>query len=301
MSDASITPDPATLSATEAAAALAAGRTTATALVDACIARMRLRDDDVQAFAHFDAARVRAEAAASDAARQRGDTLGPLAGIPVAIKDIIDTADYPTENGTPVFAGRRPDKDASVVAQLKAAGAIIFGKTVTTELAFFGPGKTKNPHNPDYTPGGSSSGSAAAVADGQVPLAIGTQTAGSLIRPASYCGVIGFKPTFGAVSRTGVLAQSAPLDTIGGYARSVDDIALMMDAISGFDPSDPDMTRGQPSNLVAAVTAPLPHPPRFAFVRSPAWPHADPDTKRAFEAFAASFGSRAEVVEEPLP
>lgn len=301
MSDDSQTPSLATLSATAAAAELAAGTITALGLAEACIARMQARDSNVQAFAQFDAARVRAEAAASDAARRRGDTLGPLAGIPVAIKDIIDTADYPTENGSPVFAGRRPDKDASVVAQLKAAGAIIFGKTVTTELAFFGPGKTKNPHNPDYTPGGSSSGSAAAVADGQVPLAIGTQTAGSLIRPASYCGVVGFKPTFGAVSRTGVLAQSAPLDTIGGYARTADDIALMMDAISGFDPSDPDMTRGQTSNLLAAVAAPLPRPPRFAFVRSPAWPHADPDTKCAFEAFAASFGSRAEVVEEPLP
>ena len=128
------------------------------------------------------------------------------------------------------------------MAQLRAAGAIILGKTVTTELAFFGPGKTRNPRDLDRTPGGSSSGSAAAVADDQVPLALGTQTAGSVIRPASYCGVVGFKPTFGYVSRAGVLEQSAPLDTIGGYARSVEDIALLFDAIGAYDAADRDMT-----------------------------------------------------------
>ncbi|MEQ1669292.1 MAG: amidase, partial [Hyphomicrobium sp.] len=262
MSDASKTTDPATLTATDAAKRLASGALTAEALTAACLARIRLRDADVEAWAHFDASKVMAEAKASDAARKRGEKPGPLAGIPVAIKDIIDTADYPTEHGTPVFAGRQPEKDASLVAQLKSAGATIFGKTVTTELAFFGPGKTKNPHNPGHTPGGSSSGSAAAVADFQVPLSIGTQTAGSLIRPASYCGVIGFKPTFGAVSRTGVLEQSAPLDTIGGYARSVEDIALLMDAISGFDATDADMTAGPRLSLVAELAKPAARAPR---------------------------------------
>lgn len=292
---------PGALTATEAAAGLQAGTLTAEALARACLARIAARDADVQAWAHFDADRVIADAKASDAARQRGETLGPLAGIPVAIKDIIDTADYPTENGTAVFAGRRPGKDARLVAQLKAAGAIIFGKTVTTELAFFGPGKTKNPHNPAHTPGGSSSGSAAAVADGQVPLAIGTQTAGSLIRPASYCGVIGFKPTFGAVSRTGVLAQSEPLDTIGGYARSIDDIALMMDAISAYDAADGDMKPGTRPSLVSELKMPLPGAPRIAFIKSPAWANADDDARRAYEDFAKRCGARAEVTEEPLP
>lgn len=290
---------PAQLSATDAARALAAGTLTSQELVQSCLDRIAERDADVLAFAHFDADLVRAEAKASDAARKRGQSMGPLAGIPVAIKDIIDTADYPTENGTPVFAGRQPDHDASVVAQLKAAGAIIFGKTVTTELAFFGPGKTKNPRDPSRTPGGSSSGSAAAVADFQVPMALGTQTAGSLIRPASYCGVIGFKPTFGAVSRTGVLAQSEPLDTIGGYARSVDDIALMMQAISGFDAADPDMTQG-----ATFSSEPLPQParpPRIAFIKSPAWPQADAAARLAIEAFAGSFGALAEIVEVELP
>jgi Asp-tRNA(Asn)/Glu-tRNA(Gln) amidotransferase A subunit family amidase len=276
-----------------------AGTLTSEALAASCLMRIAARDGDVLAWAHLDPERAMADARASDAARKRGDRLGALAGIPVGIKDIIDTADYPTENGTPVFAGRRPAKDASVVAQLKAAGAIVMGKTVTTELAFFGPGKTRNPRELSHTPGGSSSGSAAAVADGQVPLALGTQTAGSIIRPASYCGVIGYKPTFGYVSRTGVLAQSAPLDTIGGYARSVDDIALLMDAICGFDATDADMNLAAKASLVEALSKPLDRVPRFAFVKSPAWPQADEAAQKAFEAFAGDF--RAEVVETPLP
>lgn len=281
---------------------MAAGRITAVDLAKACLARIKERDTAVAAWEHLDPAKVLADAKASDEARQAGKPLAPLAGIPVGIKDILDTADYPTENGTPVFKGRQPDNDASVVRQLKAAGAIIMGKTVTTELAFFGPGKTKNPHDPTRTPGGSSSGSAAAVADHQVPLAIGTQTAGSLIRPASYCGVIGFKPTFGAVSRTGVLPQSAPLDTIGGYARTVADIALMMDAITAYDASDPDMRPDATSaKLSNAVAMPLARPPRFAFIKSPAWPNGEADALRAFEAFAGTFGTDAEVVETPLP
>ena len=182
---------------------------------------------EVQAWAHLDRDYALAQARAADTALREGKAAGPLHGVPVGIKDIIDTADLPTENGTTIFAGRRPTADASVVAQLKAAGAVILGKTVTTELAFFGPGKTRNPADPEHTPGGSSSGSAAAVADFHVPLALGTQTAGSMLRPASYCGCIGWKPTFGVISRTGVLAQSPPLDTIGGFARSIEDIALL--------------------------------------------------------------------------
>jgi Asp-tRNA(Asn)/Glu-tRNA(Gln) amidotransferase A subunit family amidase len=279
---------------------LKCGAISSEALVQACLTRIAKRDADVAAWAHLDPEKVLAEARNCDARRQRGETLGALAGIPVGVKDIIDTADYPTENGTPVFAGRRPGKDASVVARLKAAGAIVMGKTVTTELAFFGPGKTKNPHNPAHTPGGSSSGSAAAVADGQVPLALGTQTAGSIIRPASYCGAVGYKASFGYVSRTGVLPQSAPLDTIGGYTRSVADVALLMDAISDFDASDADMTRGVKPSLLEAIERPFDRAPRFAFIKSPAWPNADADARAAFEAFAGSFGARAEVVETQL-
>lgn len=289
------------LTAAAARTALSAGTLTSVDLVSACLRRITTRDGDVGAWAHLDADKALAAARAYDVARAAGASLGTLSGIPVGVKDIIDTADYPTENGTPVFAGRRPDADAHIVSQLRAAGAIILGKTVTTELAFFGPGKTKNPHDGRRTPGGSSSGSAAAVADYQVPLALGTQTAGSIIRPASYCGSIGFKPTFGYASRTGVLAQSAPLDTIGGYGRSVADIALLMDAISGFDVADRDMASGDKPSLFAALAVPLPRAPRFAFVKSPAWTQADAVTRSTFEAFAAGFGARAEIVEAPLP
>ena len=291
--------NPSELSATAASAELAAGRLTSEKLVAACIARIRARDPEVLAWAHFEPERALADARASDAARRNGVRPGPLAGIPVGIKDIIETADYPTENGSQIFAGRRSVKDASVVSQLRAAGAIILGKTVTTELAFFGPGKTKNPRNPAHTPGGSSSGSAAAVADNQVPLALGTQTAGSIIRPASYCGVIGFKPSFGEVSRTGVLAQSAPLDTIGGYARSIDDIALLIDAIRGYDASDADMAATRKPSLASSLADRLLRPPRFAFVKSPAWLNADAESKSAIENFVST--SRAEIVETPLP
>ena len=293
--------DASVLTATEAAAALSSGALTSEQLVQSCLTRIAARDGMVDAWAHIDPQRALAEAKLADSKRKDGaSALGPLAGIPVAVKDLIDTADAPTEYGSAVFKGRQPKEDANVVTQLKAAGAIILGKTVTTELAFFGPGKTKNPRNPDYTPGGSSSGSAAAVADGQVPLALGTQTAGSIIRPASFCGAIGFKPTFGYVSRSGILEQSAPLDTVGGYARSVEDIALLIDAISAYDRRDGDMSSAPKPSLVQALRGTLSHPPRFAFVKSPAWPHADPETKLAFANFAGQFGARCEIVEVAL-
>jgi Asp-tRNA(Asn)/Glu-tRNA(Gln) amidotransferase A subunit family amidase len=289
------------LTASEARAELTSGRLTSEALVTACLARIAERDEAVAAWAHIDAGRALEDARLSDAQRASGKPVAPLSGIPVGIKDIIDTKDFPTELGSAIFAGRQPSADAFIVAELKAAGAIILGKTVTTEFAFFGPGKTRNPVDPERTPGGSSSGSAAAVADFQVPLAIGTQTAGSVIRPASYCGVIGLKPSFGYASRSGVLAQSVPLDSIGGYARSVEDIALLFDSIGGFDLADRDMTSGPRPSLAQALHEPELRVPRFAFVKSPAWPQADPKMQAAFEAFAGSFGAHAEVVETPLP
>jgi len=280
---------------------LESGELTSEALVSACLARIAEQDGRVGAWTTFDSEHALKEARASDARRAEGRALSPLDGIPVGLKDIIDTKDFPTELGSEVFAGRRPDTDAFIVSQLEAAGAVIVGKTVTTELAFFGPGRTCNPHDLQRTPGGSSSGSAAAVADHQVPLALVTQTAGSTIRPASYCGVVGFKPTFGYTSRTGVLAQSAPLDTIGGYARSVEDIALLFDAISEFDPSDIDMSPAAKPSLANALNEPTQRVPRFAFIKTPAWPQADAEMRAAFEAYAGSFGARAEVVETTLP
>lgn len=289
------------LTATEAIASFAAGTLTSEALVEACLKRISARDDAVLAWTTIDAAAALKAARAIDQARARGAPLGALAGVPIGVKDIIDTADFATECGSPAFAGRRPAYDAFVVSRLRKSGAIILGKTVTTELAFFGPGKTRNPHDPERTPGGSSSGSAAAVADFQVPLALGTQTAGSIIRPASYCGSIGFKPTYGYLSRTGVLAQSAPLDTIGGYARSVDDIALLIDAMAGFDTADRDMASGPEKPLSNSLRSVLSRPPRFAFVKTPGWKQADGAARAAFEAFAAGLSPSAEVVDTPLP
>jgi Asp-tRNA(Asn)/Glu-tRNA(Gln) amidotransferase A subunit family amidase len=211
---------PAALGAAEAARRIASGELTSEALVAACLERIDAREETVRAWAHLD------RDAALEAARRldRSEPRGPLHGVAVGVKDIIDTADLPTECGTPVHAGRRPGRDADCVAALRAAGAVVLGKTVTTELALYHPSRTRNPADPSRTPGGSSSGSAAAVADGMVPLALGTQTAGSVIRPAAFCGVLGFKPTRGVLSLAGVKQLSERLDTLGLFARAVEDL-----------------------------------------------------------------------------
>src|ERR687891_2064589 len=222
-------------SGVDAARLIREGRISALDLARACLAQIEARDPEVQAWAFLDPEHALAQARAADEWRKRGRPLGPLHGVPVGVKDIVDTADMPTENGTVLHAGRRPRADATLVSLLRAAGAIILGKTVTTELAAYTPGKTRNPHNLEHTPGGSSSGSAAAVADGMVPLAIGTQTNGSVIRPASFCGVYGLKPSHGLIPRTGVLPQSAPLDTVGVMAADLEGLALLAEPLMAFD------------------------------------------------------------------
>jgi Asp-tRNA(Asn)/Glu-tRNA(Gln) amidotransferase A subunit family amidase len=205
----------------------------------------------------------------------------------------------PTEDGTVLHAGRQPAADAAAVALLREAGAVIMGKTVTTELAVYTPGKTRNPHDPERTPGGSSSGSAAAVAAFMAPLAIGTQTNGSVIRPASYCGVYGYKPSRGLISRHGVLRQSRPLDQVGVFARNVEDAALMAEQLMAFDDRDPDMPlRARLKLTETAITEP-PFPPRFAFVKSPVWDQADEDTKAAFAELAERLGENVGETELP--
>jgi Asp-tRNA(Asn)/Glu-tRNA(Gln) amidotransferase A subunit family amidase len=203
----------------------------------------------------------------------------------------------PTENGTVLHQGRTPRDDAAVVARLRAAGAVILGKTVTTECAYFHPGKTRNPHNPDHTPGGSSSGSAAAVAAGMVPLALGSQTNGSVIRPAAFCGVYGFKPTHGLIPRTGILKLSHTLDHVGVFARTLEDIALAAEELVGYDEGDPD-TRPRarvPFRAVAAEEPPI--PPVIAFVKTPMWERAEPETQEAFAELVEALGDRVEEVE----
>jgi Asp-tRNA(Asn)/Glu-tRNA(Gln) amidotransferase A subunit family amidase len=287
------------LGAVEIRDRIAGGALRAADLAEALIGRIAETEPQLEAWAWFDPEAVRAQAAALDMQRRVGRPTGPLHGVPVGVKDIIDTARAPTENGTAIDAGRVPSRDAVVVSRLKAAGAIIMGKTVTTELAFLHPGPTRNPMNPGHTPGGSSSGSAAAVASGQVPLAIGTQTGGSVIRPADFCGAVGFKPSFGAIPRTGILTQSPSLDTVGVFARSVPDAALLAEVLFGHDPDDRATTVGPTPRLLDLARSRPPLPPVFAFVRPPGWDDAAAETRAALGELAASLGEQC--FEAPLP
>jgi Asp-tRNA(Asn)/Glu-tRNA(Gln) amidotransferase A subunit family amidase len=269
------------LTATAARAAIAAGDLTPEALADACLARIAERDPEVRAFVAHDPEAVRAAA-------RRADRHAPLGGIPVGVKDVLDTADLPTGYGSPIYAGFRPRADAAAVAWTRAAGGVVMGKTVTTEFAIRTPGPTRNPRNLAHTPGGSSSGSAAAVADFMVPLAFGTQTAGSIIRPAAYCGIVGYKPSFGSISRAGIKVMSDSLDTIGVMARAVADCALFAGAVAGRSLGDPERA---PERA-----------PRIGLCRSPCWPAALPETHALWDDVAAALGrAGADLVERELP
>ncbi|HSN91140.1 MAG TPA: amidase [Anaeromyxobacteraceae bacterium] len=265
------------LGAAEAVALLRSGRLSAEELARACLERIAAEEPRVGAFEHLDPAAVLDAARRADAAGPRP----PLHGLPVAVKDIVDTSDLPTECGSPVHRGRRPGRDAACVARLRAAGAVILGKTVTTELAFYRPGKTRNPHDPGRTPGGSSSGSAAAVAASLVPAAIGTQTAGSVIRPASFCGVVGMKPTHGLVPMEGVLPFAPSLDTIGVFARDLAAVPLLLEAM------------GAP-----AAAPPRREPPRVALCRTEQWPLAEPATRDRVEEVARALARAGASVGE---
>ncbi len=256
--------DLARLSAREAASRIAAGKLTSEALVQACLERITAREAAIGAWTYLDADQALAEARARDQA----PASGPLHGVPIGVKDIMDTADMPTAYGSRAYRGHRPKADAACVALARAAGAVILGKTVTTEFAAMSPGKTRNPHHSDHTPGGSSSGSAAAVADAMVPLAFGTQTAGSIIRPASFCGIVGYKPSFGLVAAAGTKVLSPSLDTIGGFARSVGDIAFFIAAITGR----PHLVPERPAIA-----------PRIGHYRPEPWREARPETMAALD------------------
>src|SRR5262249_12056705 len=236
-----------------------------------------------QAWAYIDPQQVLADARARDAEPPRS----PLHGIPVAIKDIIDTGDMPTEYGSPIYAGHRPRADAACVALLRNAGAVIMGKTVTAEFAMSHPGKTRSPPDTAHTPGGSSSGSAAAVADWMSPLALGTQTGGSVLRPAAFCGVVGFKPTFDAINPAGVKPNSSSYDTVGLIARTVADVALGFAVLT---------------NSRAGAALPAVEKPRVGFCRTPQWPKAEACTMAALEDAASRLArAGASVRETALP
>lgn len=276
----------------EAARRIAGGELTSVELVSTCLARIAELEPQIQAWEFLDPERALAQAKAADEARRQGRGVGPLHGVPVAIKDIIDTADMPTEHGCAAFKGRQPTNDAVCVSALRAAGAVILGKSVTTELATFTPGKTRNPHNREHTPGGSSSGSAAAVACGMAPVALGTQTIGSVIRPSAFCGVYGFKPTFGLIPRHGVMTQAPSLDTVGVIGRCVDDVALVADVMQGYDDRDAASIAASRPQIAAIARQDWPLPPIFAFIKTHAWAEADAVTREAFGELVEQLGDQ---------
>ena len=251
----------------QAAALLNRRELTAEALLRACLERIDEREDSIHAFTQIDPDAALAQARALDA----GPVRGLLHGLPIGVKDLFDTADLVTSYGSAIYDGHRPPADAAPVALCREAGALVLGKTVSTEFAYFTPGPTRNPHNTAHTPGGSSSGSAAAVADHMLPLALGTQTAGSIIRPAAYCGVVGFKPSLGRVTSGGVKSLSPTMDVVGGFGRSVRDVGLLGAVLTG----DPRLSGWNEASTTDA--------PRIGFFQSPSWPQADADVGRAWE------------------
>lgn len=272
------------LTAGDAATRIRAGELTSEALVTACLARIDAREADVGAWECIAAERALADARAADRTPPRG----LLHGVPIGVKDVFDTFDMPTTLGSPIYASRQPHWDAACVAAARAAGAIVLGKTVTTEFASYHPGKTRNPHDRARTPGGSSSGSAAAVADYMVPIAFGTQTAASITRPAAFCGVIGYKASFGELSLAGVRPLAQSLDTLGILARSIADVALMRDVLIGrSDRRDPSTRRA---------------PPTLALCRTPQWALAEPACRDALDAAVERLrAAGARVAEVVLP
>ena len=283
---------PYTLTATEAVQAIASGRLSSVDLVKSCLEQIADTDASIKAWAHLDPENALAQAAECDRIRKAGLGTGPLHGLPVGLKDVIDTRDMPTQRGTDIFKDRQPDKDARLVERLRESGAVIMGKTVTTELAFVHANDTRNPHNPEHSPGGSSSGSAAAVAACPVPLAVGTQTNGSVIRPASFCGTFGFKPTRGVISRAGVLKTSDSLDQVGCFGRSLEDVALLTDALAGYDQADScSFARPRPQ-MRAGAQAEAPVAPDLVWFNLPFYDRLSPDAHEGMEAVLDVLGPR---------
>lgn len=278
---------------------IASGALTSVELVEHQFSVIDKTDTNVQAWASLNKEQTLLHAGMLDDMRRRGEPVGRLHGIPIGLKDNFDTKDFPTECGSPIFANRQPEADCRVVEKLKEAGAIVMGKTMTTELAFMHPAATRNPHNSDYSPGGSSSGSAASVAAGQVPLAIGSQTNGSVIRPASFCGVYGYKPSHGIISRRGLLETSATLDQIGVFGRDLGDIALLVDALSGYDNADSATYLAPKPSLLNGYLSDAPMPPALVWIDMPYANQYSNDAVEGFEELLAELGSSVERISAP--
>ncbi|MBM08703.1 MAG: amidase [Magnetovibrio sp.] len=271
------------LSASDAVRKMSEGQLTSEELVLDYLKRIEAHEPEVAAWAYIDPRIALEQAKTLDEKRLKGNILGPLHGIPIGLKDIIDTADMPTENGSDLFAGRIPERDATVTRLLREAGAVILGKTVTTEFALSGARATRNPYDLKRTPGGSSSGSAAAVSDHMVPLALGSQTGGSMLRPASFCGVHGFKPSYGSVSRTGVFILSRRLDHLGVYAQNLNDLALVGDVLMVRDYDDVEMCQYADQSLVGALAQQFSGTPRLAIFKGRPWDFVEKGVSSIFQ------------------
>ena len=270
--------------------------------VDLCkayIDRIKKFEKDVHAWAHFDEKLLLEKAEESDNYRRSGKPLGSLHGIPVALKDIVGTLDMPTECGTVLRKGMSASQDAEIVDLLKSEGAIIMGKSATSELAYFGPAKTKNPHDYSRTPGGSSSGSAAVIAAHMAPLSVGSQTGGSVIRPASYCGVVGYKPSFGLISRNGVLKTSENLDHVGVFGKSVEDVAILAKVLIKKDSYDKATIHYSTDSMLEECNKGPLYDPKFIFYKTESWKKIDKKSRDAFEFFIKSFKKNIEVFDTP--
>ena len=282
--------------ATDMVSAIRDGHITSRKIVGSCLERIEA-DAALAVWVHVDAEGALARADECDRLRQSGRPLGRLHGVPVGLKDIIDVAGMPCECGAAVMAGRVPETDARLVEALRAEGAVIIGKTVTTELAFMQAAATRNPVNPAHTPGGSSSGSAAAVAAGHVPLAVGSQTNGSMIRPASFCGTFAIKPTAGIISRTGVLATSGTLDQMGVFANSLEDLGLLADVLGSYDQRDPaSFARPRPA-MRAGAGAEVPIEPNFLWFDMPYFDRLTPAARGGMEELLGALGDRVERID----
>ena len=287
------------LRAEELALKIKDSQLTSVEICEKYIERINKFEKDVKAWAHFDKKLLLEKAVEADEYRRSGKPLGPLHGVPVAVKDIVGTLDMPTECGTVIRKGKSYSQNAEIVDLLLAAGAIVMGKTATAELAYLGPPKTTNPHDHSRTPGGSSSGSAAAVASFMAPLSIGSQTGGSIIRPASYCGVVGYKPTYGLISRNGVLKTSEKLDHIGVFGRSVEDVALLSKVLIKKDNFDSATVHYSAENMLAETKKGPLFEPKFIFYKTDYWKNIEKKSREAFEYFIKSFKKNIEVFDNP--
>ena len=288
-----------TLSTNELVAKMRDGQISSVEVCKAYIARIDKFEKDVKAWNFFDKKTLLEKAEEADEYRKSGKPLGSLHGLPVAVKDIFGTIDMPTECGTVFRKKMSASQDSEVVNLLKNAGAIIMGKTVTAELAFIHPGKTTNPHDYSRTPGGSSSGSAAAIASQMAPLSIGSQTGGSIIRPASYCGVVGYKPSYGLISRSGVLKTSEKLDTIGVFGKSVEDVALLAKTLIKKDIYDKSTVHFAADNMLEECKKGPIFEPKFIFYKTDNWKNIHKESRDAFDFFIKKFQKNIEVFETP--